>query len=119
MKILYVEPDLSLREEVLQALIQVGYEVDSCDSPVEAISKASKQRYDLMITEYRLDEMKGTDLIRKMLAIQLIPLIIVSSDPQQIMDETLGRLPIEPRLLRKPFEMWELTDLIANSIHKT
>jgi DNA-binding response OmpR family regulator len=118
MKILYVEPDFILREEVLQALIEVGYEVDSCDGPMEAISKASKQRYDLLITEYRMGEMKGTDLIRQMFAIQLIPLIIASSDPQQVMDETLGRLPIEPRLLRKPFEIWELTDLIEKSIHK-
>lgn len=115
MKILYVEPDLTLREQVSQALSEVGYEVDSCEGPLEAISKAGKQRYDLLITEYRMVEMKGTDLIRLVLNIQLIPLIITSPDPQQVMDETLGRLRVPPRLLKKPFEIWELTDLIEKA----
>lgn len=113
-----MEPDPPLRDEVSRTLTAAGYQVDSFDNPSDAAVRAAGQRYDLLITEYRMPEMKGTTLISQVFAIQLIPLIITSSDPQEVMDETLGRLAMEPRLIRKPFEMWELVDLVGKTIRR-
>lgn len=111
-RILYVEPDVTLRKDVADTLTNLGYEVSEFEGPSETVLAARDHRYDLLIAEYALEPMKGTELVRQIFEIQLVPVILTTHHPSDVMDDTMGRLPLLPRLLRKPFDMWELTDLV-------
>src|SRR4051812_31436272 len=62
------EPDLRTLYEL--TLLREGYSVDSAASPAEACAQLAAKKFDAIITDMRLPDGQGTELLRRMAAEQ-------------------------------------------------
>jgi DNA-binding response OmpR family regulator len=63
--ILVVDDDKAILRTFSRILTKCGYEIETAETGTEAIAKASKRRYDLLLLDLRLPDMNGTDLLVK------------------------------------------------------
>lgn len=80
-RVLVVEDDRDTRELVANALLQAGYEVQQAVDGADALGYLEKERYDVIITDYRMPRMDGL----RLLAISRrrwpsTPVVLVSSE---------------------------------------
>lgn len=67
---------LLARKSVLE---EHGYQVQACSSPEEALSEFQQHAYDLLVTDYRMPKMTGTELITHIRRINpIVPVVLVS-----------------------------------------
>ena len=88
-RVLLVDDEHALIKAYGEMLGKMGYRVSISAKPVEALEmfKADPQAFDLVITDYAMPEMSGTDLAKSMFAIRPdIPLILCTG-----FSETIGR----------------------------
>lgn len=69
-RILLVDDEAALLDLLKRYLERLGYEVDACLTPSDALSRfeADPERYSLVLTDLTLPEMKGDDMIAQMRA---------------------------------------------------
>lgn len=65
MRILLVDDQKSLRRSLSLMLQGAGFETDEAESGEGALSRLGDQKYDLVITDLRMDGMSGVDLLRE------------------------------------------------------
>jgi DNA-binding response OmpR family regulator len=63
--ILVVDDDKSILRTFSRILSKCGYEIETAETGKEAIVKANKRHYDLLLLDLRLPDMNGTDLLAK------------------------------------------------------
>ena len=64
-QILVVDDEQNSREGLTKILIKEGYEVVAAESGQDALAKAKKQDFDLIITDLRMPEISGIDVLEK------------------------------------------------------
>ncbi len=62
--ILVVEDNEAFRSLLVKVLKEEGYRVDDVDNPILALEKFVLNQYDLVITDYQMDLMNGTRLLK-------------------------------------------------------
>lgn len=72
-RLLAIDDDPDQRFIVSQLLSSEGYNVFTAASGAEALSSMYLRHYDLIITDLRMPDYNGFDLIQELRAIQLIP----------------------------------------------
>lgn len=65
-KILIVDDDPSVREAFYEILSTSGYSVITVDGGKEAMDRMEGEHFDLLITDFRMNDMSGGTLLRKM-----------------------------------------------------
>ena len=70
LRILIAEDDAVQREIIHDILRDAGYTVDAFGSPREAVSALQKTTCDLLLTDLRMPEMDGLDLLREALRLR-------------------------------------------------
>ena len=109
-KILVVEDDVYIQELIQEFLKEAGYEVDTADDGVDAISKFDTNVYDLILLDIMLPKITGfsvCELIRKRSKIPIIMLTALDSESDQIKgfdlqaDDYITKPFSMPILLRK------------------
>lgn len=109
--ILYVEDNDHLREAIGMLMEGEDREVVLCASGEEALVRVSEQRFDLVVTDVSLPGISGTELARRLLAVDPTRWVVLCSGYD--FADSIGRLGTNVRALRKPFEIDELDALIA------
>jgi len=67
---------LTARKVVMEEL---GYRVTTVITPAEALERLSQERYDIVITDYKMPSMNGADLIKRMRKMECsTPVILIS-----------------------------------------
>ena len=66
MRVLCVEDEPALREDIVEYLRMKSYDVDEASSGIEAILKLKRQQYDLVLCDIKMPEMDGHELLRQM-----------------------------------------------------
>ena len=67
---------LTARKAVMEEL---GYQVSSAATPAEALEKLTKDQVDLVITDYKMPGMNGTEFIKRMRKQECVtPVILIS-----------------------------------------
>ncbi len=61
-RILVVEDDTYTRSGLSQILLEEGYEVDTAADAEQALSKLRETPVDVMLSDYRLPDLSGTEL---------------------------------------------------------
>ncbi|MFC2049269.1 sigma-54-dependent transcriptional regulator [Chlamydiota bacterium] len=64
-KILIVDDEELMRRFLAEALLRKNYEVDTAGSGKEALAILRKQNYDLIITDMKMPDLSGLELLRK------------------------------------------------------
>ena len=62
MRLLCVEDEVSLREDIAEFLRMKSYDVDEASNGQEAIDQLNRNRYDLVLCDIKMPNMDGYDL---------------------------------------------------------
>ncbi|MGE0870907.1 MAG: sigma-54-dependent transcriptional regulator [Kofleriaceae bacterium] len=111
--ILVVEDDEPMRDLLSEELGDAGFEVEATGGASSGLELARSRRFDLIITDLRMPEMDGFDLIRGVMALP--------EPPHVVMITAFGSIETAIRAVKlgaydyitKPFEIEELL-LVAN-----
>ena len=89
MSILVVDDNAGMRVALFEALKDHGLEVDIAEDGFEALDKIMTKPYDWVISDVRMPEMSGIDLVRKIKKLRPECKIVMISlyGPPQGMDE--------------------------------
>src|SRR5438552_5489489 len=106
--ILVVEDDAAMRDLLAEELGDAGFEVRAAATAATGLEHARAERFDLIITDLRMPEMDGFDLIRGVMALP--------EPPHVVMITAFGSIETAIRAVKlgaydyitKPFEIEEL-----------
>jgi len=92
-------------------LEELGYCVTALSDGMQAtgLSDEELQRVDVLISDYAMPQMSGTDIIRKLRAKKhSLPAIIITGHA-----DAISNIPENVRVLTKPFTLTQLRDAIV------
>lgn len=111
--ILCVDYSADNAEIVKFFLNQSGFKVETCETGEAALDLARQTQFALVLTEYRLPDMPGTDLCRELRKLNAqIPLVFFTASVQQWEKEE-GLASGAQAYLIKPDDL----DKIADTVH--
>ncbi|MFN2261976.1 MAG: sigma-54-dependent transcriptional regulator [Psychroflexus sp.] len=116
-KILIVDDDPFFNKTLSNYLKRFSYVVETATSAEMALSQIHEKNYDLILTDYRLPEMNGLDLIAKIKSNSDIPVILITnySDVRTAVNSIkLGAF----EFISKPVIPEELKLVVEKAIHK-
>jgi CheY-like chemotaxis protein len=105
---------------MLQELLHLsGFEADYCLNPEEALVRLRHENYDLVITDYMMPQMDGSQFLQAARKINPdMPVIMISglmNMPELIKVANIGVTLV----LEKPFKTEDLMEYVARFVHKT
>ena len=116
--ILFVDDEIYLAEVGREMLEDYGYCVDIMTSSSQAFElfEKSQDRYDLLITDYTMPEMTGTQLVEKIHMLRPeLPVIMCTGI--ELSSEIFKKACIS-KILMKPFDMEELIKGVREVLDK-
>lgn len=117
-KILIIDDDHSIRSMLSIVLKNEGYEVIAVESAIIALKKLKKETVDLIISDIKMPEISGIELLRKVKLIdQEIPVIMITGFASTNDAVEAMKLGAEDYII-KPFNLDELKIIINKSIYK-
>jgi DNA-binding NtrC family response regulator len=115
-RILLIEDDARLAENLRQVLEDEGFAVTSCPRGDDGLRRASKGAFDVVLTDMRLPGLGGLDLVRQLHTAQPhLPIVLMTAHgtiETAIEATQLGAYDY----LQKPFEMEELLALLQKAV---
>jgi len=118
-KILVVDDEQNSREGLTKILIKEGYEVVAAESGETALAEAKKQDFDLIITDLRMPEISGIDVLEQIREKKPdIGVIIVTAYGEvnsYLKAMTLGAF----EYLNKPIKLDELRRVINKALNQS
>jgi DNA-binding NtrC family response regulator len=117
-KVLIIDDDHSIRNMLSIVLKNEGYEVIAVESAIIALKKLKKEMFDLIISDIKMPEISGIELLRKVKLIdQEIPVIMITGFASTNDAVEAMKLGAEDYII-KPFNLDELKIIINKSIYK-
>ncbi len=113
-RILFVDDERGLADLGQSILDQLGYEVSSTTSSIEALEifRSCPEDFDLVISDYTMPLMTGDSLAEEMMRIRPnIPIILCTGFTERFTEEEAKRMGIRAFLL-KPLKMRELAEVV-------
>ena len=101
-RVLAVDDDPSILAVIKDILIKSGYTVNVVPNGIEALRRLEVDSFDLVITDLRMPEMSGPELIVQMqkdTTYARIPILVLATGAESA---DLGRLKVDARV-SKPF----------------
>lgn len=117
-RVMIVDDDRRVADSICALLVSFDYEVEICNSALEAVGRLSTERYDLVILDLRMPGIDGHQTM-DLLAGQGVdvPVIVVSGEKD--IDSAIGALKRGAvNYLRKPFRPEELTSAVTQALQK-
>ena len=115
-KILLVDDDDLLRHSLQAIFLYTGYDVRVASSGEEAIEHASHYPFDVLVTDYRMEDMDGLCLCRELrkLGKKFSAVLISGYSDEQMMEE--ARQEGVANIFAKPLNLTQLEDTIATVV---
>ncbi|CAH0535827.1 response regulator [Vibrio marisflavi] len=82
-KILAVDDSVSIRQMVSHTLKDAGYDVETANDGRDALNKANKTRFDVVISDVNMPNMGGFDFVREMRnnpQYKFIPILMLTTE---------------------------------------
>ena len=108
MRLLVVEDEHSLREDIARKLRLSGYEVDACADGEAALEALAAERYDLVLLDLNLPKVDGMQVLRTLRRHDLETCVLILSARSEISDKVEGLDAGANDYLSKPFHLAEL-----------
>ena len=93
MRLLVVEDEHSLREDIARKLRLSGYEVDACADGEAALEALTAERYDLVLLDLNLPKVDGMQVLRSLRQHDLETCVLILSARSEISDKVGKPLP--------------------------
>ena len=114
-KILVVDDEQSMRDTLKIMLEKEGFSIDLAANGLEAMKKFNKSKYDLVLTDLKMPEYNGIELIEEITSQSDTPIIIMTAYATK--EEAIKALNLGASFfIEKPFKKLELMNYIHNSI---
>lgn len=107
LKILIVEDEINIAEFVKLELEHEGYETDIAYDGREALNKAKKDKFDVIILDVMIPYINGVDICKKVREFSNIPIIMLTAK-SDLTDKVLGLDSGANDYITKPFRIEEL-----------
>ena len=108
MRLLVVEDEKSLRDDITKKLRLDGYEADACGDGNEARELLAVERYDLVLLDINLPGADGMTILREFRTVNYETPVLILSARSEITDKVEGLDCGADYYLTKPFEPKEL-----------
>jgi DNA-binding NtrC family response regulator len=118
MKLFLIDDDEQILHSLIETLKPAGYECLSCTDPFEAIKILNKEKFDVLLTDFRMPGMNGIDVLRHVRNNNLVQHSMIMSgfiDQEQI-NEYLK--DIKFTFFKKPIDIVKLLDILENISNK-
>ena len=116
-KILVIEDDDSLREDLVMVLSDEGYWVQSAASGLDALELANRHNFDLVVSDIRMAGMDGLETLERLRQEQpSVATLIITGFTAEADSIRAVRLGVGD-YLKKPFELSEFIAAVARQLH--
>jgi DNA-binding response OmpR family regulator len=111
-KVLVIDDEAAILKLFTKTLSRIGYTVDTTDNGIDAINKVITNYYDFVITDIKMPEMSGEDVLHEIKSIKEndLPVIGMSGTPW-LLDENLF-----DAVISKPCSMKELFEVVEKIV---
>ena len=115
-RILLVDDELPLLQLLEKYLTRAGFDVQTQSSAVQALHdfESAPDRYDLVIADLSMPEMRGDTLLTRMLEIKPDLLILICSGSPFFVSRLPASLEKQVAFLQKPFLPKMLSEAVTN-----
>jgi nitrogen regulation protein NR(I) len=114
-RILLIEDDAGIRETLQRVLTEEGHSVAVDQRGDEGLEHAARERFNVVITDFRLPGLSGLDLVRELHIMQpRLPIILITAFGTTETAIEATKLGAYDYLL-KPFELPELIELVRKA----
>lgn len=117
-RVLYVEDEQILREEITSFLSKIFTKLDSAENGEIGLKKYTQNRYDIVITDIMMPKMDGLEMISKIKEIdeqQEIVVVSAYTDPQYFMRAI--ELGVTGYII-KPIDFYQIVKVLGCSVDK-
>ena len=111
MRVLFVEDNADLREQIAYLLEEAGLQPENCATAEEALAIYAPGKFDLVVTDVSLPGMSGIDLARAILRLSPQEWLVFSSGYE--LGSDLSDFGPHVRALLKPFDLPDLQVLLT------
>ena len=116
-KILVIEDDDSLREDLVMILSDEGYQVQACASGLDALDLAHRQNFDLVVSDIRMAGMDGLETLERLQQQQpSVATLVITGFTAEADSIRAVRLGVGD-YLKKPFELSDFLAAVARQLH--
>ncbi|MBB1389711.1 response regulator transcription factor [Shewanella sp. SG44-6] len=119
MRLLLVEDDLALQQNIKQHLIEAQYTVDVANDGEEGLYQAQEYQYDVAIIDVGLPKLDGLSLISQLREQDISYPIIILTARDSWQDKVVGLDAGADDYLSKPFQLEELVARINALIRRS
>ncbi len=116
-RVLFVDDEKAIVEQVTDYLRRKGYDVVSAGNAMEALKLHRSRPADIVITDLLLPGMDGNELIRRLRQTDPELPIVVVTGHTTFGDEKETVTEGTSILLKKPFSLRELSDTLIKVVH--
>jgi DNA-binding NtrC family response regulator len=115
-KILLIEDDIAIAEGLSRVLRRHGYEVRLFTRGDEGLEEASRNHFDVVLTDFKLPGLNGLELVARLHALKpLLPVVVMTAHGStETAIEATKRGAYD--YILKPFEVEELLDLVNKAV---
>ena len=117
-KILLVEDEPSIADNIVYALKTEGFEPVSCSTGREALARFAQEKFTLIILDVGLPDINGFELCKQFRALSAVPIIFVTARKDEI-DRVVGLEIGGDDYVVKPFSPRELTARVKAILRRT
>lgn len=114
LSLLFIEDDEQIRDLTTMILQRDGHAVTATEQAQKAIDLLKENHYDLVLSDFYLEDTTGHELIKSIRAFNSsIPIIIATGNRELVADALEGG---HTYIIHKPFKARELTALISEVV---
>jgi DNA-binding NtrC family response regulator len=115
-KILIVDDEAAIKKALTKFMVSLGYDVDAASDGAEAIEKAKDKIYDLVISDLKMPNMSGIELIKQLQKInpQIVSLIMTGFGTIESAIEAIKSGVFH--YITKPFELDDVAMLVEKAL---
>lgn len=115
-KILLVDDDENILTVLKMRLEIMGFEITTCNNPVKALELLKKEKFNLVLTDQRMEGIEGIELLSRLKEIdQFLPVIIMTAYGK-VDDAVISMKRGAFSYLEKPVNPEELEDIIRKAM---
>jgi CheY-like chemotaxis protein len=107
-KVLVIDDEKAILKVLTKILSRVGYTVDATDNGTDAIKKVTISHYDFVITDIKMPEISGEEILHEIKSIKgdNLPVIGMSGTPWLLDENSFDAV------INKPFSIEELFEVV-------
>ncbi|MFH1486932.1 MAG: response regulator [Chloroflexota bacterium] len=117
-RVLIVDDDAGVRYALTEVLDRMGHQTLAVETAARALEEAGRMEFDVLLTDIRMPEMDGIELLRRLreVAPRVVPIVITGYPSPETAQEALEERAVD--YIIKPFQKGDLSAAIAHALQR-